>query len=689
MKRFISVVLLVFSCWTPCVYAQWTQTGGPASVHLNVLAIPSTDTIFAGTEKGVLRSTNGGDTWERIGLPNERVNALVCAPGGYVVAGTETDVYRSIDGGVSWIPASNGLPRGDGVGRILSVLDVHSSGDLFAVMDDWPFGLYRSRDLGDHWTEIIIPGRPSLIAAIIDNDGRIFLENSGAGLFRSTDRGATWAELPTSSNQNLMAASPGGILYAMRNGDCAMFRSTDHGDTWDSVSTGVFVGRMLALSRDTLIARAEFGKVVRSTNGAKTWSEITCWNEARTFQIGPGGVIFGGGHSIYRSSDRGASWTVLDAPGWSEELVATLTCSNDGRLYAGGGSGLYSSTDGGDHWKELNIGGSTNYVYQLATNSLGHLFAVENYEGMRRSRDHGEHWVVLGYRRFPTVNARDQVFAEDAVTRAIIRSSDGGESWEDMWIPPSSRRVRDIAIDVHGHVIALIDSMGIIRSTDDGATWDSVNTGLPVRSLYHLATSSRGDIFAGRDSIVFRSVDDGSHWTLHSTLPHAMATMLANANGELFVATYQGGVFRNGAPMNDGLGDMRCNALAHDSMGSLFVGTSRHSVFRSVGPMAAVISVASMPSDCILEQNFPNPFNPVTTIRYTVGGASGSASGTRNTRLVVYDLLGREVAMPVNESKPPGTYLVEFDATRLTSGVYFYRLQSGDRVQVRTMFVIR
>ncbi len=78
------------------------------------------------------------------------------------------------------------------------------------------------------------------------------------------------------------------------------------------------------------------------------------------------------------------------------------------------------------------------------------------------------------------------------------------------------------------------------------------------------------------------------------------------------------------------------------------------------------------PNDFYLYQNSPNPFNPSTTIKYTI--PSVIASGTKQSQLVtlkVYDVLGNEVATLVNEEKPAGTYEVEFNAVILTSGIYF------------------
>jgi hypothetical protein len=75
-----------------------------------------------------------------------------------------------------------------------------------------------------------------------------------------------------------------------------------------------------------------------------------------------------------------------------------------------------------------------------------------------------------------------------------------------------------------------------------------------------------------------------------------------------------------------------------------------------------------------LEQNYPNPFNPTTTIRFTIAGVvalSGSEGPASKVRLAVYDLLGREVAVLVDEPKATGMYDVKWDATGIPSGVYY------------------
>ncbi len=90
-----------------------------------------------------------------------------------------------------------------------------------------------------------------------------------------------------------------------------------------------------------------------------------------------------------------------------------------------------------------------------------------------------------------------------------------------------------------------------------------------------------------------------------------------------------------------------------------------------------------------LEQNYPNPFNPTTTIQYTVAGARGQGLGASEVRIVMYDLLGREIATLVNARQAPGTYKVMFDGSRFASGVYFYRLNAGTFSTVRKMTLVK
>ena len=126
----------------------------------------------------------------------------------------------------------------------------------------------------------------------------------------------------------------------------------------------------------------------------------------------------------------------------------------------------------------------------------------------------------------------------------------------------------------------------------------------------------------------------------------------------------------------------------------------QHSL-RSVIVTHAPARVTTLPmQDFTLFQNFPNPFNPSTGIRYSVpfstgrdlvttGGREGRASGNSRVRIAVYDVLGREVAVLVDAMQTPGEHEVRFDGSNLASGMYLYRLTAGSNRLTRSMMLLK
>jgi hypothetical protein len=92
--------------------------------------------------------------------------------------------------------------------------------------------------------------------------------------------------------------------------------------------------------------------------------------------------------------------------------------------------------------------------------------------------------------------------------------------------------------------------------------------------------------------------------------------------------------------------------------------------------------INEVPTDYKLSQNYPNPFNPTTSIKFAI-----PKSGVVTLR--VYDILGREISELVNQFKNEGTYIVDFDASTLTSGMYFYKLEVNDFVSVKKMVLVK
>jgi 2',3'-cyclic-nucleotide 2'-phosphodiesterase/3'-nucleotidase/5'-nucleotidase len=89
-----------------------------------------------------------------------------------------------------------------------------------------------------------------------------------------------------------------------------------------------------------------------------------------------------------------------------------------------------------------------------------------------------------------------------------------------------------------------------------------------------------------------------------------------------------------------------------------------------------------IPTDYVLNQNYPNPFNPVTTIRFGLPERN-------HVTLKVYNILGQDVATLVDEVKPAGYHIIHWNAEKLASGLYFTRMESGNKVRLTKMLLLK
>jgi len=102
----------------------------------------------------------------------------------------------------------------------------------------------------------------------------------------------------------------------------------------------------------------------------------------------------------------------------------------------------------------------------------------------------------------------------------------------------------------------------------------------------------------------------------------------------------------------------------------------------TVNPATGIIKNGETAEIYSLSQNYPNPFNPVTKISYSIPKSS-------YVSIKVYDILGKEIASPVNERQDIGSYSVEFDASKLTSGIYYYKIEAGEFTSVKKMTLVK
>ena len=210
------------------------------------------------------------------------------------------------------------------------------------------------------------------------------------------------------------------------------------------------------------------------------------------------------------------------------------------------------------------------------------------------------------------------------------------------------------SVVIEGNNVWIGTTGGLVKlnkTTGEKTFFNKSNSGLPSNSVSSIAIDGLGNKWIGTYGL---AKFDGTTWTVYTT-------------------------------SNSGLPDNTVNSIAIDSSGNKWIGLNRNglSVFKEGG----VVSVKEIPSknipkEFILFQNYPNPFNPVTNINFSLPAKSFVS-------LKVFDLIGREVATFVSQEKSAGTYQVTFNASRLPSGIYFYRLIAGTFTQAKKMLVLK
>jgi photosystem II stability/assembly factor-like uncharacterized protein len=244
----------------------------------------------------------------------------------------------------------------------------------------------------------------------------------------------------------------------------------------------------------------------------------------------------------------------------------------------------------------------------------------------------------------------------------IWRTADGGATWQNASSGGASSYAlafRDSLVGVAGH-----DNGFVVRSADGGLSWSGISFPSTATVTALAFAPQQPMAWASTATELLRSSDNGVSWTTQIMSPISGGiTHLAFADSSSGWAVTNNGEVLHYSPL------------------VLGVGTSPRLI----------------PGGYSLAQNYPNPFNPATVISYQLPALSGvEGSAVSDVRLVVYDLLGREVAVLVDEREPAGTYEVRFDVqsvdgrgSGLASGVYIYRLTAGSCALSRKMVLLK
>ena len=757
----------------------WTALGptniGGRSLDVEVNPL-NPDAVWVGSAGGGLwRSYAGGTggTWARVetGFPVTSASTLAIAPsdtsrlylgtgevyryadaqGGVVNRPTRgtygLGILRSDDGGSTWAPALDWQrAQGRGVQRVR----VHpSSADL--VWAATTEGVYKSSDGGVTWTNVhpvvmamdivLRPSDPDWAIAAHGNQ-----DSDGKGIYRTTDGGATWTELPLPST-----VQPGWI------GKIILDIYPDEDRILASVGDGIVTS---VPTRTTLL---------RSDDGGDSWQTVSQFDYAR-FQgwfahfARPSplvdGLVFLGGVRFYRSLDGGAT-TGSDADVHSDNHDLAFHPTDPDVAWIAGDGGVYKTTDRGASWTDENLGYTTLQIYNGTSVSTtdpdrmlvgaqdngtwlsdgstvwskvfggdGAWTAIDTEDDARiyysyqrlnpfRDDDDGQTYIAPPGDGQPTAFIAPYVIAPSAPERLyagrdrVYRSDDYGDSWSagpDL----GDNAALTLAVSPTDPDLVWVTTAPVFVgspvgtpnpgptrvhvSTDGGATWADRTAGLPDRMFPDVAVhpSAPGTAYLVASGFgsghVFKTTDGGASWTdVTGDLPDAPTTSVA-IDPEVPETVYVGndvGVFVSqdgGATWStfaDGLplATLVMDLVVSPADATLRVATHGNGVFARPLLRNPIATAGAPGSALVLAAPSPNPARSIVTLAYALPEPTDHA-------LAVFDARGRRVAT-LAAGRTAGDRRATLDASALAPGRYVVRLRAGDAVRSRPLTVVR
>ena len=471
--------------------------------------------------EGVLKSTDGGRTWQNInnGLPNLTVGGLAMDPRNakvlYATTGRSIGfgggpeaafggVYKTTDGGESWVEV---LHRANDNFFVPAIALAGTNPDIiYIALGGGVF--YRSQDAGKTWQ--LFPMRPDdatvgiPIALTVDpaKANVIFLNSYIGGVFKSINGGETWhvaSQGYTGADIRDVGMNPRQPTQVWAIGRQGVAKSEAGGDGWiylNHAGADQFVeGASLSVNplnaNDVLMANAHWGTILRTIDGGATWRQVL---GAVTNGHYPENI-----HGIAQFARYNGNPNIVYAAGrMANESMALNRYTRS--------IGLFKTIDGGENWQGMNAG----LISDLNINTVAiHPTDVEVVYvgvlngGVYRTTNGGVLWQSIGGNfamdvRALAIDPRDpKVIYAGTAGSGLFYSTDGGQTWKNtsVGLDPNAS-IGSIIIDPTNSAIVWAADVrsGVYRSLDGGKTWETVNDGLLIRAVNALAISSDGQI---------------------------------------------------------------------------------------------------------------------------------------------------------------------------------------------------
>ena len=441
------------------------------------------------------------------------------------------------------------------------------------------------------------------------------------------------------------------------------------------------------------------GERLKTTNGGQTWLEkgpiiTNNWDAYSVLFLDTLTGFICGNNQIFKTSDGGNNWIVVNNLPYGIDIKSMYFIDSQRGWAAGGNSVanyLCSTLNGGEDWSEVSVP-TDNILYSISFFDNLNGYAVGANGFMINTTDGGNTWNpnYLGFNPLNCVQFISASFGWVSGFMGVWSTTTGGNNW--TWSFLSSGNIFSIFFIDALHGWAGGDG-GIYYSSDGGINWEIVNS-RHIRSIFFVNPTNGWA--SGSDGYILYTTNGGVPVEFNSfTATYSNNTVKLNWSTVSELNNQGFEIERRNNRANwrligfkEGYGTT--TEIHNYSFTDDLSGTNSSKLYYRLKQVdydgsfeySDIVEVDIAPIEFSLSQNYPNPFNPSTTINYSIPNAG-------IVTIKVYDVLGKEVATLVNEDKPAGNYEVEFNASDLPSGIYFYQLKSERFVEIKKMILLK
>ncbi len=695
-------------------------------------------TVIAVGKNGiVLRSTNAGSNWSSSIVTSYDLRAVHSIGNTSWAAGNNGTYCKTTDNGISW---STQTIAGNKDLRSIFFTDANTG---------WICGVdgvvYKTINGGNNWALQSTGAASTLNCIKFVNSQAGWTCGANGIVLKTFNGGDDWYAVPTPANYELLSIDVKSNTLIAVGVNSTVLKSTNSGGSWNSIDYKIItksdVNSVNMFDENTHFTCGGGGFIRKSTDGGATFSFPLNPMFGDLYSIyfynsNTGWAVSRKTYAVIKTTDSGSTWslpagtsvsysferTLLSGYGHTfGDIVSVFNPFKKDVVYTLLAQKIYRSSNAGDTWSNIitmPFQCTYSQYFAISPKDTNKMIAIlANPTRMYYTSNYGANWItsfsnfILG----PGIPIEVDPNHPDTIyfgsSNAFFRSTDFGLNWTELSLLNESKCDIEVSYGNSNIITMAVAHLPIIyKSTNSGVNFTIVNySGVDGESpamctnpfmpneIYHLFFYTN----AAMDGI-WKSTNYGTNWTkLYNVFaPWGIATASDDPN-VIFCGLWDSIPRPAHISTNGGAnffttniigGDYNANIaiFAYDRGNVLFQQTDGIYKMRVVYDVPAIgINYISseIPKQFSLSQNYPNPFNPNTKIRFEI--PSNVKSQTSNVSLIIYDILGNEIATIVNDKLSPGTYEAGWNASGYTSGVYFYKLISDGFDESKKMILIK